>query len=50
MIVMREIFERLYTEQYFVMQWNTQSGSITTNIKVKANFTLPALSATNFMT
>ena len=28
------------------MQWNTQAGSITTNVKVKTSFTLPDLSAT----
>ena len=28
------------------MQWNTQAGSITTNVKVKTAFTLPDLSAT----
>ena len=30
------------------MQWNTQAGNITTNLKV--DFTLPALSATNILT
>ena len=29
------------------MQWHTQAGNITTNIKVEVDFTLPALSATN---
>ena len=32
------------------MQWHTQAGSITTNLKVKADFTLPELSATKTMT
>ena len=32
------------------MQWNTQAGNITTNLKVKVDFTLPALSATNVVT
>ena len=31
------------------MQWHTQSGNITTNLKVKLDFTLPKLSATNVM-
>ena len=31
------------------MQLNTQAGNITTNIKVKIYFTLPALRTTNFM-
>ena len=29
-----------------VMQWNTQSGNITTNLKVKMDVTLTELSAT----
>ena len=32
------------------MHWNTQAGNITTNLKVKIYFTLPALIATNFVT
>ena len=32
------------------MQWHTQGGSITTNIKVKIYFTLPELSATEILT
>ena len=32
------------------MQWQTQAGNITTNFKVKVDFTLPTLSATNFVT
>ena len=32
------------------MQWNTKAGNITTNIKVKVDFTLPALSATDVVT
>ena len=32
------------------MQWNTQAGDITTNIKVNVDFTLPILSATNVVT
>ena len=32
------------------MQWHTQAGNITTNHKVKVDFTLPALRETNFMT
>ena len=32
------------------MQWHTQAGNITTNIKVKVYFTLPALSMTNVVT
>ena len=32
------------------MQWNTQAGNITTNLKVKADLTLNTLSVTNVMT
>ena len=32
------------------MQWHTQAGSITTNINVKIEFTLPELSETNVVT
>ena len=32
------------------MQWSTQTGNITTNIKVKVYFNLPALSTTNVVT
>ena len=32
------------------MQWHTQASNITTNIKVKVYFTLPALSAMNVVT
>ena len=33
-----------------MIQCHKQAGNITTNIKVKIYFTLPALSATNFVT
>ena len=32
------------------MQWHTQAVNITTNLKVKVDFTLPALSAMNVVT
>ena len=32
------------------MQWHTQAQNIITNLKVKVDFTLPALSATNVAT
>ena len=32
------------------MQWQTQAGNITTNLKVEVYFALPALSATTFVT
>ena len=31
------------------MQWNTQAGNITTDLKVNVDFTLPALSAKNIV-
>ena len=33
-----------------MIQWHTQAGSITTNIKVKIYFTLPEISATKIAT
>ena len=33
-----------------VVQWHTQAGNITTNLRVKIDFTLPKLSATDFLT
>ena len=32
------------------MQWYTQAGNITSDLKVNVDFTLPALNATNAMT
>ena len=46
-IVIGRLVEKLYPGKYDTMQWNTQAGNITTNIKVKIDFALPALSATN---
>ena len=49
-IIMIRLVEKLNLEKDAVMQWQTQAGNITTNFKVKVNFTLPAISVTNFMT
>ena len=49
-IVMVRLIEKLRLEEDAVMQWHTQSGNITTNLGVKVNSTLPALSATNIVT
>ena len=46
-IVMGRIIEKLCPEKDAPMQWNPQARNITNNLKVKVNFTLPALSATN---
>ena len=37
----------MFPEKVDPMQWHAQAGNITTNIKVKADFTLPALNVTN---
>ena len=46
-IVTRILVEKLCPEKDAVMQWQTQTGKISTNFRVKVNFTLPALIATN---
>ena len=40
----------MHPEKDAVMQLHTQAGSITTNLKVKVDFTLPALRAKTFVT
>ena len=45
-IVMGRIVEKLHPKKYAVIQWHTQAD----NLKVKVDFTLPSLSATNVMT
>ena len=49
-IVMIRLVEKLCPEKYAMMQWQTQAGNITTNFKVKVDFTLPALIATKVVT
>ena len=49
-IVLGRLIEKLNDEKDASIQWNTKAGNITTNIKVKIYFTLPALSATNVVT
>ena len=49
-IVIRRLFGKLCPEKYDVMQWQTQAGNINNNFKVKVDFNIPALSATNFVT
>ena len=44
------LFEKLRLEKGDVMQWHTQAGNITTNIRVKVDFTLSKLSTMNVMT
>ena len=42
--------KKLYPEKYYEIQWHTQAGNITTNLKVKVYFDLPVLSTKKFMT
>ena len=49
-IAMGKFVEEINPEKYAMMQQHTQAGNITTNLKVKVDFTLPKLSAKNAMT
>ena len=49
-IVIGRLVKQISLVEDFLMQWNTQAGNITTNLKVEIYFTLPALSATNVVT
>ena len=49
MIIMRIIRVKLNTKKNAVIQWYTQVGNITTNLKVKIYFTLPEPSATKIV-
>ena len=49
-IVMGRLVKKSGLEENSPMQWHTQAVNITTNLKVKVDFTLPALSATNIVT
>ena len=49
-ILMVRLFEKIRPEKNAVMQWHTQDGNITTNLKGKVDFKLLALSVTNVMT
>ena len=40
MIAMRGIAKKLKAKEYAVIQWHTQAGNITTNLKVQIYFTL----------
>ena len=46
---MGRLVKKLSPEKDSVMQWYTQAGNITTNINVKVDSTLPALSMTYVM-
>ena len=47
---MRRQITKLNTKIDTLMQWHSQDGNITTNLKVKIYFTLPELSATKIVT
>ena len=49
-IVIGRLVEKLHPDKYDVMQWHTQAGNVTTNLKGKIYLNLPALSATNVVT
>ena len=50
MILIWRLLKRLVPKKGAAMQWHTQAGNINTNIKVKIDFTLTELSATNVVT
>ena len=41
--------KKIVLEEDDPMQWNTQAGNITANLKVRIYFTLPALIARNVL-
>ena len=47
---MGRLVKQLSLEEDAQMQCNTQARNIKTNLKVKVDFTLPALSMTDFVT
>ena len=49
-IVIGRLVGKHTLEKYDVMQRHTQAVNITTNLKVKVDFTLPSISATNIVT
>ena len=49
-IVFGRLIEKLHPEKYNLIQWNRKAGNITTNLKVRVDFTLPVLSAMNVVT
>ena len=49
MILMGRLITKLNPKEDAVIQWRTQMGDITTNLKFKIDCTLPELSATIIM-
>ena len=50
MILIGRLVKKMHPEKDDLIQWHILAGNITTNIKVKVDFTVPALSATNAVT
>ena len=50
MIVMGKLIKKINPKEYDVIQWNTQQGIITMNIKVKIDLTSPELSVEKIVT
>ena len=48
-ILMRSIIAKLKTKKDYLMQWQTQAGNLSTNIKVKIYCTLPNFSVANIV-
>ena len=47
---MVRLVNKIHPEKDSVMQWHTQAGNVTNNLKIKVDFTLPMLSAMNVVT
>ena len=46
---MVRLVNKIITKKDAVIQWHTQAGKITTNLKVRIDFALPGPSATKIM-
>ena len=47
---MGRLVKNIYLEKYYMMQLHTQAGNITSDLKFKLDFALPALSTENVVT
>ena len=50
MVIIGRLINILGLEKDALVQWNTQVGNITTDIKVEIYFTLSTINANNFVT
>ena len=48
--VIRKLTTKLINKRDNLIQWHTQTGNITANLKIKIYLTLPELSVTNIVT